>query len=65
MNTLTSPADNGRAETIDHLIARVLSRAHRAADNPNEARAILHGLSPLDPRFDRLDFIQDATEDPS
>ena len=72
MNTLTSPADNGRAETIDHLIARVLSRAHRAADNPNEARAILHvahafadELSPLDPRFDRLDFIQDATEDPS
>jgi hypothetical protein len=62
-------------ETVDQLIARVLSRAHRtmeALNAPNEARAILHvadsfadELSTLDPRFDRLQFIKDVTEDPS
>jgi hypothetical protein len=62
-------------ETVDELIARVLSRAHRtmeAVDAPDEARAVLHmahsfadELSTLDPRFDRLQFIKEITEDPS
>jgi hypothetical protein len=62
-------------ETVDELIARVLSRAHgtmEAHNSPNEARAMLHvahsfadELASLDPRFDRLQFIKDATEDPS
>ena len=62
-------------ETVDELVARVLRRAHRtmeALNAPNEARAILHvahsfadELTTLDPRFDRLQFIKDVTEDPS
>jgi hypothetical protein len=62
-------------EAVEQLIARVLSRAHRtmeALNAPNEARAILHiaesfadELATLDPRFDRLQFIEDITEDPS
>jgi hypothetical protein len=43
-----------------------------ALNAPNEARAILHiaysfadELPILDPRFDRLQFIKDVTEDPS
>jgi hypothetical protein len=62
-------------ETVDELIARVLSRAHRtmeAAGAPDEARAVLHvahsfadELAALDPRFDQLQFIKDVTEDPS
>jgi hypothetical protein len=62
-------------EAVDQLIARVLGRAHRtmeALNAPNEARAILHiaysfadELPTLDPRFDRLQFIKDVTEDPS
>ena len=62
-------------ETVDELIARVLRRAHgtmEAMGDPNEARAILHvahsfadELATLDPRFDRLQFIKDATGDPS
>ncbi len=62
-------------ETVDQLIARVLGRVHRrmeALNAPSEARAILHvahsfadELSTLDPQFDRLQFIKDATEDPS
>jgi hypothetical protein len=62
-------------ETVDQLIARVLSGAHRtieALNAPDEARAILHvayafadELATLDPRFDRLRFIKDVTEDPS
>jgi hypothetical protein len=62
-------------EAIEQLIARVLGRAHRtmeALDAPNEARAILHvahsfadELATLDPRFDRVQFIKDVTEDPS
>jgi acyl transferase domain-containing protein len=62
-------------EAVDQLIARVLGRAHRtmeAIDAPSEARAILHvahsfadELATLDPRFDRLQFIKDVTEDPS
>jgi hypothetical protein len=79
VNTLTSPAHNGRVaardETVDELIARVLCGAHRmmeALGAPNEARAILHvaqsfadELAALDPRFDRLQFIKEVTEDPS
>jgi hypothetical protein len=62
-------------ETVDELIARVLRRAHRtmeARNAPDEARAVLHvahsfadELATLDPRFDRLQFIKDVTEDPS
>jgi hypothetical protein len=62
-------------ETVDELIARVLRRAHgtmEALNAPGEARAVLHvahsfadELATLDPRFDRLQFIKDATEDPS
>jgi hypothetical protein len=43
-----------------------------ALNAPNEARAILHiahsfddELTTWDPRFDRLQFIKDVTEDPS
>jgi hypothetical protein len=59
----------------DELVARVLGRAHRMAEalnQPDEARAILRvansfadELAIQDPRFDRLQFIKDATEDPS
>jgi hypothetical protein len=62
-------------EAVDQLIVRVLSRAHRrmeALNSPDEARAILHvaesfadELATLDPRFDRLQFIKDVTEDQS
>jgi hypothetical protein len=62
-------------EAVDQLIARVLGRAHRkmeAIDAPNDARTILHvaesfadELAALDPRFDRLQFIKDVTQDPS
>jgi hypothetical protein len=62
-------------ETVDELIARVLRRAHgtmEAQDEPEEARAVLYvahsfadELATLDPRFDRLQFIRDATEGPS
>lgn len=88
MNTLTSPADNGRVagrhmndlverepEAAAQLIAHVLRRAHTTADaldEPNEARAILHvahsfadELATTNPRFDRLQFIKNATEDAS
>ena len=43
-----------------------------APNAPDEARAVLHvahsfadELATLDPRFDRLQFIRDVTEDPS
>jgi hypothetical protein len=59
-------------ETVE-MIARVLRRAHgtmEARNAPDEARAILsvaHSfadeLATLDPRFDRLQFIKDATEE--
>jgi hypothetical protein len=62
-------------EAVDQLIARVLNRAHRtmeAYNSPGEARAVLHvahsfadELATLDPRFDRLQFIKDVTEDPA
>jgi hypothetical protein len=56
---------------IEQLIARVLGRAHQAAealDAPDEARAILHvaqsfadELDAMNPRFDRMRFIHAAT----
>jgi hypothetical protein len=59
----------------EELIARVLGRAHRAADAlsaPSEARAILHvaqsfadELANANPAFDRVQFIKDVTEDPA
>ena len=62
-------------QAVEQLIARVLGRAHRkmeAIDAPNDARTILHvaesfadELAALDPRFDRLQFIKEVTEDPS
>jgi hypothetical protein len=72
---MTATALERDPEAVDQLIARVLSRAHRtmeALNAPNEARAILHiaysfadELPILDPRFDRLQFIKDVTDDPS
>ena len=79
MNTLTSPTANEPLVTrdpgaVDQLIVRVLSEAHRTMEAfgaPNEARAILNvahsfadELTALDPRFDRLRFIKDITENP-
>ena len=65
----------GNPEAVDHLIADVLRRAHREAEDlhaPEEARAILkvtHSfadeLATTDPRFDRRRFIRSAMEDPS
>jgi hypothetical protein len=62
-------------EAVDQLVARVLDRARRRAEalnEPNQARAILRvahsfadELATADPRFDRVQFIKDATEDPS
>jgi hypothetical protein len=62
-----------RQEALDELIVRVLSRAHEtmeARNSPDEARAVLHvahsfadELATLDPRFDRLQFIKDITDD--
>jgi hypothetical protein len=60
---------------VEQLIADVLCRAHRTAeelDAPNEARAILEvahsfadELAVTNPRFDRLRFIRAATEERS
>jgi hypothetical protein len=60
---------------VDRLIARVLRRAHaamEAQDSPDEARAVLYlahafadELATMDPGFDRLGFIKDATEERS
>jgi hypothetical protein len=73
-SALPAPA-NTPNEPVDELVARVLGRAHRMAEalnQPDEARAILRvansfadELAIQDPRFDRLQFIKDATEDPS
>ncbi|MFL5840554.1 MAG: hypothetical protein ACJ77Z_08910 [Thermoleophilaceae bacterium] len=62
-------------EAVDHLIARVLGRAHQAAlavRAPDEARAILDvaqafadELATADSGFDRLAFLEAITEDPS
>ena len=60
---------------VEQLIAQVLGRAHRAAEElraPDQARAILNvahafadELAGADPQFDRMRFIQAAMESPS
>jgi hypothetical protein len=62
-------------EAVEELIARVLGRAHgtmEALNEPDQARAILHvahsfadELATANPRFDRMRFIRDVTEDPA
>ena len=63
------------AEAVDQFVARVLRRAHESAEArnaPNEARAILEvahlfadEMIASDPGFDRLGFVEAATEGPS
>ena len=78
MNSSAAPAPTALEmdpEAIDQPIARVLGGAHRkmeAIDAPNDARTILHvaeafadELAAVDPQFDRLQFINQVTEDPS
>ena len=77
MNTSATPAPMALVRdpgAVDQLIARVLCRAHgtmEAVGAPSEARAILHVAHSFadelatGPRFDRLQFIKDVTEDPS
>ena len=65
----------GDAEAVDRFVARVLRRAHQSAEArnaPNEARAILElahlfadELIASQPEFDRLGFVEAATESPS
>jgi hypothetical protein len=74
LSTAPAPIETPN-ETVEELITRVLRRAHgtmEARNAPDEARAVLHvahsfadELARLDPRFDRMQFIKDATEDPS
>ena len=62
-------------EAVDQFVARVLRRAHDAAESrnaPSEARAILEvahlfadELSAGDPWFDRIGFVAAATDGPS
>ena len=69
------PPAPGEPVTIDQYIADVLRRAHQTADTggaPDEARAILHvaqlfadDLAEIDPRFDRLQFIDVITRAPA
>jgi hypothetical protein len=62
-----------KPSAMEQFIATVLGQAHRAAEmQPDEARAILHlahrfadALALADPRFDRLRFIEDATQEPA
>ena len=63
------------AEAVDQFVARVLRRAHESAEArnaPNEARAILEvahlfadELIASEPEFDRLGFVEAATEGPA
>ena len=63
------------AEAVDQFVARVLRRAHQTAEArnaPSEARAILEVAHLFadewiasDPSFDRLSFVEAATEGPS
>ena len=65
----------GDREGLDQFVARVLRRAHDAAEArnaPSEARAILDvaqlfadELTASHPGFDRFSFVVAATEDPS
>jgi hypothetical protein len=62
----------GETEAVDQFVARVLRSAHQIAeahDAPSEARAILgvahlfaDELTASDPSFDRLGFVEAATE---
>jgi hypothetical protein len=62
-------------EAVDQFVARVLRRAHDAAESrnaPSEARAVLEvahlfadELSAGDPGFDRIAFVAAATDGPS
>jgi hypothetical protein len=61
----------GGPEGATRWIARVLRQAHRKASavNPNDARGVLYvahcfadELAIANPRFDRLRFIREATE---
>jgi hypothetical protein len=76
MNTYVDHAiAEGDTEAVDQFVARVLRRAHQAAEArnaPSEARAILalaqlfaDELTAGDPEFDRLGFVAAATEGPS
>jgi hypothetical protein len=66
---------DGPPEAVDQFVARVLRRAHEAAEArnaPSEARAILDvahlfadELTASHPGFDRLGFVEAATEGPS
>jgi hypothetical protein len=74
-DTIAEALIQGDPVAVEQLIAHVLCRAHRMAEAlsaPNEARAILHvarsfadELATADPTFDRLRFIQTATNGPS
>jgi hypothetical protein len=65
----------GEPLAIDEFVARVLGQAHQQASAqaaPHEARVILHlahlfadELAKVDREFDRLRFIEAATEEPS
>ena len=65
----------GDSEALDQFVARVLRRAHDAAEArnaPSEARAILDvahlfadELTASHPGFDRFSFVVAATESPS
>ena len=65
----------GEPLAVDEFVARVLGRAHEAAyahAAPDEARVILglaqlfaDELAKVDLRFDRLRFIEAATEEPA
>jgi hypothetical protein len=72
----TNPAlVEGAEEAVDQFVARVLRRAHESAEArnaPNEARAILEVAHLFadewiasQPEFDRLGFVEAATEGPS
>jgi hypothetical protein len=74
-NAIADALAQGDPVAIEELIAHVLGRAHRMAERfnaPDEARAIFHAahsfadeLAGADPQFDRLRFIQTATNSPS
>ena len=71
----TAALVEGDAEAVDQFVARVLHRAHEAAEArnaPSEARAILDvaqmfadELIATDPGFDPFSFVVAATEGPS
>jgi hypothetical protein len=70
-STLSAPVERD-AEAVDQFVARVLRRAHEnaeAREAANEARTILgvahmfaDELTASQPGFDRLGFVEAATE---